>query len=208
MSVAHDAIATAYAETAAVYGVHVEEMSGKGRRRQVSLARQAAWFAIRNCDAVPTSARTFPSIAEASGRDHATVMHGCRSAADRLEVGDRDMRQAVRAATDALRTSIAGAREAPLRDCLTWLANMHAVVAASLGRVPAALATPRASGCACDCCRTWSPGQAVQMPSDAEISARLKFVASEVKAWKQKNARLDTIAKPGRGANTNQQGGR
>jgi chromosomal replication initiation ATPase DnaA len=61
-------IETVSAET----GISSEEILGRGRCAHVALARQYAMWKCRE------QGYSFPLIGRVFGRDHSTVMHGCR----------------------------------------------------------------------------------------------------------------------------------
>ncbi len=74
---------------AATYGVSVEDMTGKGRAREIALPRHIAMYLLRQEVNV-----SLPQIGQQfGGRDHTTVMHACEKVADLIERDDRLRRQ-------------------------------------------------------------------------------------------------------------------
>jgi chromosomal replication initiator protein len=64
------------------YGIDIEGLTGKGRDKQTSLARQVTMYLLRE--------RNHCGLAEIGkmlgGRDHTTIMHGCEKIAAELDV--------------------------------------------------------------------------------------------------------------------------
>ena len=70
------------ARIAAEHGVTVSDITGGGRSRKVSAARQAAMYALRS-----EAAMSLPQIATAIGRkDHATILHGIHAHCERTGI--------------------------------------------------------------------------------------------------------------------------
>jgi hypothetical protein len=67
------------AEVCAEYGITPEEIKGPGRKRYHAVPRQE--FMLRCHE----TGRSLPEIGRFLGRDHTTVLHGCRVARERRE---------------------------------------------------------------------------------------------------------------------------
>ncbi|MFN2215844.1 MAG: chromosomal replication initiator protein DnaA [Anaerolineales bacterium] len=77
-------------EVANAYSVTVDQMTGSGRSRQISLPRQIAMYLLRESNI------SLPQIGQLlGGRDHTTVMYACDKISDLLERDDRLRRQVV-----------------------------------------------------------------------------------------------------------------
>jgi chromosomal replication initiator protein len=77
-------------EVANAFSVDVEQLTGKGRSRQISLPRQIVMYLLRE------SNMSLPQIGQIlGGRDHTTVMYACDKISDLLERDDRLRRQVV-----------------------------------------------------------------------------------------------------------------
>jgi ATPase involved in DNA replication initiation len=61
------------------YNLDLTRLVSKAREQPVVLPRQIAFYLIRSMGSV-----TFERIGASFGRDHGTIMHGCRSVADRI----------------------------------------------------------------------------------------------------------------------------
>jgi chromosomal replication initiator protein len=73
------------------YHLSPEQMTGRGRTRQVALPRQIAMYLLREEGQI-----SLPQIGDAlGGRDHTTVMYGCTKIADLLERDDQIRRQVI-----------------------------------------------------------------------------------------------------------------
>ena len=64
-------------DVSAATGVSVEDLLGRGRRREITQARQLAMFIAREKGAA------YSVIARVFGRDHTTIIHGVRAEAAR-----------------------------------------------------------------------------------------------------------------------------
>lgn len=62
------------------HGLGVRELLGRGRRSPHALSRHTAMWLARHC-LLPTP--SYPEIGRSFGRDHTTVMNGCRRVAER-----------------------------------------------------------------------------------------------------------------------------
>jgi len=72
--------------------VTTEQLTGRGRSRDVALPRQVAMYLLREEANV-----SLPQIGEAlGGRDHTTVMYACEKVADLIESDDRLRRQVLK----------------------------------------------------------------------------------------------------------------
>ncbi|MFC2064294.1 chromosomal replication initiator protein DnaA [Chloroflexota bacterium] len=81
---------TVLQEVANAFSVEVEQLTGSGRTRQISLPRQIAMYLLRESDI------SLPQIGHIlGGRDHTTVMYACDKISDLLERDDRLRRQVV-----------------------------------------------------------------------------------------------------------------
>ena len=81
---------TVLAEVANAFNVEVEQLTGIGRSRQISLPRQIAMYLLRESNI------SLPHIGQLlGGRDHTTVMYACDKISDLLERNDRLRRQVV-----------------------------------------------------------------------------------------------------------------
>lgn len=74
-----------------------EGVKTKRRKREVIIRRQLVFYICRKMG------YGFEKIGDAMGFDHATVIHGNRTVAQLIEVGDRDMRGAYNEVTALLR---------------------------------------------------------------------------------------------------------
>jgi chromosomal replication initiator protein len=81
-----DQIVSAVAEH---YQLSVEQLTGRSRARAVSVPRQLAMYLIR--EETDTSLPTIGQIL--GGRDHTTIMHGCRKTAARIETEESFRRE-------------------------------------------------------------------------------------------------------------------
>lgn len=74
---------------AGAFGIHVDELTGRSRAREVALPRQVAMYLMRE-----EKNESLPQIGEAlGGRDHTTVMYACDKIASLIENDDRLRRQ-------------------------------------------------------------------------------------------------------------------
>ena len=81
---------TVLKEVANAFSVEVEQLTGSGRTRQISLPRQIAMYLLRESNI------SLPQIGHIlGGRDHTTVMYACDKISDLLERDDRMRRQVV-----------------------------------------------------------------------------------------------------------------
>jgi chromosomal replication initiator protein len=71
------------------FDIRLTDMSSKRRPRSVALPRQVAMYLCRRL-----TRASLPEIANAFGKTHATILHGCRSIQNRLDV-EPDLRSAV-----------------------------------------------------------------------------------------------------------------
>ena len=71
------------------FDIRMTDMSSKRRPRSVALPRQVAMYLCRRL-----TRASLPEIANAFGKTHATILHGCRSIQNRLDV-EPDLRSAV-----------------------------------------------------------------------------------------------------------------
>jgi chromosomal replication initiator protein len=81
-----DSIQRAVAEH---YDVRITDLSSKRRPRDVAVPRQVAMFLCRKM-----TRSSFPEIANAFGKTHATVLHACRAVSNRMDV-DAELRDHV-----------------------------------------------------------------------------------------------------------------
>ncbi len=90
------------------YGVSPDELCGRGRSREVSVARQVAIYLAREETDVPLQ-----QIGEAlGGRNHSTVLYSCERIADLVET-DSQMRHQVQTILQSLRPQGAVRRQTP-----------------------------------------------------------------------------------------------
>ena len=61
------------------YKLDFQRLVSPGREQSITLPRQIVFYLVRSIGMVP-----FSRIGESFGRDHGTVMHGCRSVEDRI----------------------------------------------------------------------------------------------------------------------------
>ena len=73
------------------YDIRLADMSSKRRPQSIALPRQVAMYLSREL-----TQHSFPTIAEAFGKNHATVLHACRLIGDKVSQ-DADMRKSVTA---------------------------------------------------------------------------------------------------------------
>ncbi len=78
------------------FDLRLTDMSSKRRPRSVSAPRQVAMFLCRKL-----TRSSLPEIANSFGKTHATVVHGCKTIQDRIQV-ETDLRDAVREITRKL----------------------------------------------------------------------------------------------------------
>ena len=83
--------------TCAAFGVSLDEMRSTSRSAALAWARQVAMYLAREL----TDA-TLPAIGREFGRNHTTVLHACKRAADRI-AADPDAYETVRRLTESLR---------------------------------------------------------------------------------------------------------
>jgi chromosomal replication initiator protein len=70
--------------TARYYDVELVDLIGKGRSKEVVVARQVAMYLCREL-----TANSFPDIGQRfGGKDHSTVMHACDKIGDMVKQGD------------------------------------------------------------------------------------------------------------------------
>ncbi len=72
------------------FDLRISDMSSKNRSRSVAIPRQMAMFLCRKY-----TRASLPEIANAFGKTHATVLHGCRTIQDRMDV-EAEIRETVR----------------------------------------------------------------------------------------------------------------
>ncbi len=71
------------------YDIRLADMTSKRRPQSIALPRQVAMYLSRQL-----TQHSFPMIADAFGKNHATVLHACRLITDRM-AADEEIRQAV-----------------------------------------------------------------------------------------------------------------
>lgn len=71
------------------YDIRLADMSSKRRPQSIAMPRQVAMYLSRQM-----TQHSYPMIADAFGKNHATVLHACRHITEKLDQ-DADMRQAV-----------------------------------------------------------------------------------------------------------------
>ncbi len=71
------------------YDIRLADMSSKRRPQSIAMPRQVAMYLSRQM-----TQHSYPMIADAFGKNHATVLHACRHITEKLDQ-DQDMRQAV-----------------------------------------------------------------------------------------------------------------
>ena len=71
------------------FDIRFADMTSKQRPRSIALPRQIAMYLCRQM-----TRSSFPDIASAFGKTHATVLHACKSINERMDV-DRDLKQNV-----------------------------------------------------------------------------------------------------------------
>ncbi len=71
------------------YGLHPDDLRGKGRSQAVALPRQIAMFLIRE----ETGASLSEIGGELGGRDHTTILYGCEKIAQEIEINARLRRE-------------------------------------------------------------------------------------------------------------------
>lgn len=71
------------------YDIRLADMTSKRRPQSIAMPRQVAMYLSRQL-----TQHSYPMIADAFGKNHATVLHACRLITDRMSV-DPDVRQAV-----------------------------------------------------------------------------------------------------------------
>jgi chromosomal replication initiator protein len=95
-------VADIQAAACETFGISHEELLSQGRSPRIVWPRQVAMHLTRELTDL-----SLPAIGEAfGGRDHSTVLHSCRRAAERLS-SDAEAAQDVRALTDSLSTGTA-----------------------------------------------------------------------------------------------------
>lgn len=72
------------------FDLRISDMSSKNRSRSIAIPRQMAMFLCRKM-----TRASLPEIANAFGKTHATVLHGCKAIQDRIDV-ESDIRDHVR----------------------------------------------------------------------------------------------------------------
>jgi len=78
------------ARVAAIYGVSVKDLMGKGRHKAVTGARHVAMYTVREVTKL-----SLPQLGKAFGRDHTTVLHACKKVEELLK-SDPKLRRTVR----------------------------------------------------------------------------------------------------------------
>lgn len=71
------------------YDIRLADMTSKQRPQAIAFPRQIAMYLCREM-----TDQSFPSIARAFGRNHATVLHACRAVSDKMKT-DASLRQTV-----------------------------------------------------------------------------------------------------------------
>ncbi len=82
-------IETIQRTVAEYYDIRLADMSSKRRPQSIAVPRQIAMYLSREL-----TQHSFPTIAEAFGKNHATVLHACRHIGDKVS-NDPSLRQAV-----------------------------------------------------------------------------------------------------------------
>lgn len=84
--------------TARYYDVELVDLVGKGRSKEVVVARQVAMYLCREL-----TANSFPDIGQRfGGKDHSTVMHACDKIGDLIKQGDGEVIGAVNSIREQL----------------------------------------------------------------------------------------------------------
>jgi len=98
------------AASAAFYSLSIEEVLGRGRSREVAMARQVAMYLTR--ELTPMS---LPQIGQSfGGRDHTTVLHGVEKIAALFEKDDTVRRQVLAIKTELCGCGVEQGVSAPL----------------------------------------------------------------------------------------------
>ncbi len=86
-------------EVAQFYSIHVDTLRGRGRSKKVARSRQIAMYLSRK-----ETQASLPQLGHAFGRDHTTILHGCKKIDQQIEE-DNNLRRDILAIRERLYNS-------------------------------------------------------------------------------------------------------